>query len=131
MVAGTAAQKLMMELAKQQEILMNVADMVNYVYAAESALLRVEKMVKAKGEEASAIYIAMVKTYIFDAADSINKHGKDALMGFVTDDELRMMMMGLKRFTKVEAYNTKDARQLIASKLIDKNEYCFSDALNQ
>ena len=131
MVAGTAAQKLMMELAKQQEILMNVADMVNYVYAAESALLRVEKMVNAKGEEACAEYIAIVKTYIFDAADTINKHGKDALMGFVTDDELVMMMMGLKRFTKVAAFNTKDARQLIAAKLIDKNEYCFSDALNQ
>jgi alkylation response protein AidB-like acyl-CoA dehydrogenase len=131
MVAGTAAQKLMMELAKQQEILMNVADMVNYVYAAESAMLRVEKMVQAKGEEASAIYIAMVKTYIFDAADAINKHGKDALMGFVADDELRMMMMGLKRFTKVQPFNTKDARQAIAAKLIDKNEYCFSDAINQ
>lgn len=131
MVAGTAAQKLMMELAKQQEILMNVADMVNYVYAAESALLRVEKMVKARGEAACAEYIAIVKTYIFDAADGINKHGKDALMAFVTDDELRMMMMGLKRFTKVQAFNTKDARQLIANKLIDKNEYCFSDAINQ
>lgn len=131
MVAGTAAQKLMMELAKQQEILMNVADMVNYVYAAESALLRVEKMVKARGEEACAEYVAIVKTYIFDAADAINKHGKDALMAFVADDELRMMLMGLKRFTKVQAFNTKDARQAIAVKLIDKNEYCFSDAINQ
>jgi alkylation response protein AidB-like acyl-CoA dehydrogenase len=131
MVAGTAAQKLMMELAKQQEILMNVADMINYVYAAESVLLRVEKMVLAKGEAACAEYIAIAKTYIFDAADSINKHGKDALMGFVTDDELVMMMMGMKRFTKVKAFNTKNARQLIATKLIEKNEYCFSDALNQ
>jgi len=131
MVAGTAAQKLMMELAKQQEILMNVADMINYLYSAESALLRVEKMVKARGEDSCAEYIAMVKTYVFDAADSINKHGKDALMGFVEGDELIMMMMGLKRFTKVKAYNTKNARQLIALKLIEKNEYCFSDALNQ
>lgn len=131
MVAGTAVQKLMMELSKQQEILMNVADMLNNVYVAESVLLRVEKMVKARGEAACQEYIAIVKTYIFDAADRINKSGKDALMAFVTEDELRMMMMGLKRFTKVEPYNTKDARQLIAQKLIAKNEYCLSDAVNQ
>ncbi|MEZ4922451.1 MAG: acyl-CoA dehydrogenase family protein [Crocinitomicaceae bacterium] len=131
MVAGAAVQKLMMELSKQQEILMNVANMINYTYVAESTLLRVEKMVHSKGEEACKDYIAIAKTYIFDAADSINKQGKDALMAFVEEDELRMMMMGLKRFTKVEAFNTRNARQQIAQTLIDKNEYCFSDALNQ
>jgi len=131
MVAGTAVQKLMMELSKQQEILMNVADMLNDVYVSESVLLRVEKMVKARGEAACQEYIALVRTYIFDAADRINKSGKDALMAFVTEDELRMMMMGLKRFTKVEPFNTKDARQAIAQKLIAKNEYCLSDAVNQ
>ncbi|MBK9593042.1 MAG: acyl-CoA dehydrogenase family protein [Crocinitomicaceae bacterium] len=131
MVAGTAVQKLMMELSKQQEILMNVADMLNDVYVAESVLLRVEKMVKSKGEAACQEYIAIVRTFIFDAADRINKSGKDALMAFVTEDELRMMMMGLKRFTKVEPFNTKDARQAIANKLIAKNEYCLSDAVNQ
>lgn len=131
MVAGTAAQKLMMELAKQQEILMNIADMVNDVYVAESILLRVDKMAKKHGEEKSAPYIAMAKTYIFDAADRMNKYGKDALMAFVEEDELRMMMMGLKRFTKVQPFNTKNARQAIAQLLIDKNEYCFSDALNE
>lgn len=131
MVAGTAVQKLMMELSKQQEILMNVADILNEIYVAESVLLRVEKMVKKKGEATCHEYIAIVRTYIFDAADRINKSGKDALMAFVTEDELRMMMMGLKRFTKVEPFNTKDARQLIAQKLINKNEYCLSDAVNQ
>ncbi|MCH2235356.1 MAG: acyl-CoA dehydrogenase family protein [Crocinitomicaceae bacterium] len=131
MVAGTAAQKLMMELAKQQEILMNVADICNEIYVAESLLLRVEKMVDKKGEEAAGVYIAIAKTYLFDAADKISKSGKDALMAFVTDDELRMMLMGLRRFTKVQPFNTKDARQMIAQQLIEKNEYCFSDAVNQ
>ena len=130
MVAGSAAQKLMMELAKEQEILLNIANMVNQVYLAESALLRVEKMAADKGEEAAKAYIAIVKTFIFDAADKINKAGKDALMAFTEGDDQRMMMMGLKRFTKVQPYNTKEARQQIAQKLIDKNEYCFSDALN-
>ena len=130
MVAGTAAQKLMMQLSKEQEILMNVADIANEIYTAESLLLRVEKMVKARGEDACVEYIAIVKTFIFDAADKINKSGKDALMAFVEGDEMRMMLMGLKRFTKVAPYNTKNARQLIATKLIDKGEYCLSDAIN-
>ncbi len=130
MVAGTAVQKLMMELSKQQEILMNVADIINEIYVAESLLLRIEKMVEKRGEAACQEYIAIVKTYIFDAADRINKSGKDALMAFVTEDELRMMMMGLKRFTKVEPYNTKEARQAIALKVINKGEWCLSDAVN-
>lgn len=130
MVAGTAAQKLMMQLSKEQEILMNIADIANAIYVAESTLLRVEKMVKSKGEEASAVYIAIAQTYIFDAADAINKSGKDALMAFVEEDELTMMLMGLKRFTKVAPFNAKNARQLIAGKLIDKGDYCLSDAIN-
>lgn len=130
MVAGTAAQKLMMQLSKEQEILMNIADIANAIYSAESVLLRVEKMCKNKGADNCEEYIAIVKTFIFDAADTINKAGKDALMGFVEGDEMRMMLMGLKRFTKVAPYNTKVARQLIATKLIDKGEYCLSDAIN-
>lgn len=130
MVAGTAAQKLMMQLSKEQEILMNVADIANDIYTAESLLLRVEKMIKAKGEDACKVYIAMTKTFIFDAADRINKSGKDALMAFVEGDEMRMMLMGLKRFTKVAPFNTKEARQLIATTLIEEGDYCLSDAVN-
>ncbi|MGV6861391.1 MAG: acyl-CoA dehydrogenase family protein [Putridiphycobacter sp.] len=130
MVAGTAVQKLMMSLAKEEEILMNAADMINEVYTAESVMLRVEKMAKKHGEENIGIYKDIVKTYIFDAADRINKAGKDALMAFVEEDELKMMLMGMKRFTKVAPFNTKQARQNIATKAIEKNEYCFSDAIN-
>lgn len=130
MVAGTAAQKLMMQLSKEQEILMNVADIANDIYTAESLLLRVEKMVKARGEDACKVYIAIVKTFIFDAADRINKALKDALMAFVEGDEMRMMLMGLKRFTKVAPFNTKEARQLIAATLIEEGDYCLSDAVN-
>ena len=131
MTAGTAAQKLMMQLSKEQEVLMNVADIANAIYLCESTLLRVEKMVAVKGEEASSVYIDMVRTLIFDSADLINKAGKIALMSFVEADELTMMMMGLKRFTKVAAYNTIKARRHIAAMAIEKNEYCFSDAINK
>jgi len=125
MVAGSAVQKLMMTLSKEQEILMNIADMAIWIYQAESALLRVEKMISLKGESEYAAQIAMVKTYFFDAADRIEKAGKDALCSFAEGDELRMMLMGLKRFTKVEPFNIKEARQLIASHIIEKNKYCY------
>ncbi len=131
MVAGTAVQKLMMSLSKEEEILMNAADMINDCYVAESVMLRVEKMAKKHGEDKVGVYIDIAKTFIYDAADRINKAGKDALMAFVAEDELKMMLMGMKRFTKVAPLNTKETRQRIALKAIDKNEYCFSDAINQ
>ena len=125
MVAGSAAQKLMMELAKEQEILMNIADMLIDIYAAESVLLRTEKLVGIRGEEACKEQIAMTKVFIHDAADRINKNGKEAINAFVEGDELRMMMMGLKRFTKTAPFNTKNARRLVADKIIAENKYCY------
>jgi len=123
MVAGAAVQKLMMTLSKEQEILMNIADMAIITYHAESALLRLEKLTALKGEAATAVQVDIVKTYIYDAADAINKAGKDALNAFAEGDELRMMNIGLKRFTKVEPFNTKDARRRICAQLVSDNGY--------
>jgi len=123
MVAGAAVQKLMMTLSKEQEILMNIADMAIITYHAESALLRLEKLTALKGEAATAVQVDIVKTYIYDAADAINKAGKDALNAFAEGDELRMMNIGLKRFTKVEPFNTKDARRRICAQLVADNGY--------
>jgi alkylation response protein AidB-like acyl-CoA dehydrogenase len=125
MIAGSAVQKLMQSLSKEQEILMNIADISIWTYLAESTLLRVQQMIELKGEENYSAQIAIVKTYFFDAADKINKAGKDALNSFAEGDELKMMMMGLKRFTKTEAFNPKEARQLIATEMIEANAYCF------
>ena len=125
MVAGAAVQKLMMQLSKEQEILMNVADMITDVYVAESLQLRVEKLVSMRGEAACSVQLDMMRVYINDAADRINKNGKDALNSFAEGDELRMMLMGLKRFTKNESFNTKEARRRVADKLIAENKYCF------
>jgi len=123
MVAGAAVQKLMMTLSKEQEILMNIADMSIITYHAESALLRLEKLSKTKSEAELAVQTAIVKTYIYDAADAINKAGKDALNSFAEGDELRMMHIGLKRFTKVDPYNTKDARRTICAQLVADDGY--------
>jgi hypothetical protein len=104
---------------------MNIADMIITVYVAESVMLRVEKLVAKNGEANCGLQLDMMRTYIFDAADTINKAGKDAICSFAEGDEIRMMLMGIKRFTKVEPLNTKMTRQRIAQKMIDENKYCF------
>ncbi len=125
MTAGAAVQKLMMSLDKEQEVLMNIADMAIETYHTESALLRVMKLVEKQGEDATALEIDIMRTYLYDAADKINKVGKDALNSFAEGDELRMMHIGLKRFTKVEPFNTKEARRRICNKMLTENNYCF------
>jgi len=119
MVAGAAVQKLMMKIESEQEILMNIADMSIEVFHAESALLRAMKLVEQKGEAACSYEIDIARTYLYDAADKINKAGKDAINSFASGDEQRMMLLGIKRFTKVAPFNAKDARRRIARKLID------------
>jgi alkylation response protein AidB-like acyl-CoA dehydrogenase len=123
MTAGAAVQKLMMKLEHEQEILMNIADMAIETFAAESALLRLIKLVEKNGEQACQYEKDMVQTYLYDVADRINKHGKDAINSFADGDEQRMMLLGLKRFTKTSSLNTKDTRRRIADKLISDGKY--------
>ncbi|MEI7960222.1 MAG: acyl-CoA dehydrogenase family protein [Chitinophagaceae bacterium] len=123
MVAGAAVQKLMMTLNKEQEILMNIADMSIITFHAESALLRLEQLTTTKGEAAVSVQADIVRTYIYDAADAIHKAGKDALNSFADGDELRMMNIGLKRFTKVESFNSKEARRRICARLVADDGY--------
>ncbi|MGN7821925.1 acyl-CoA dehydrogenase family protein [Chitinophaga sp. 22536] len=125
MTAGAAAQKLMMKLETEQEVLMNIADMAIETFVAESALLRLMKLVQHKGEAAAALQTDIVRTYLYDAADRINKSGKDAINAFAEGDEQRMMLLGLKRFTKAEPFNAKEARRKIADQLIAENKYIF------
>jgi alkylation response protein AidB-like acyl-CoA dehydrogenase len=125
LVSGAAAQKLMMQLEQEQEILMHLADMAIAVFHAESALLRVRKQTEREGEEKTRLQLDIVRTYLYDSADVVNKHGKDALNAFGSGDELRMMLLGLKRFTKADPFNSKEARRRIAAKLIDAGVYCF------
>jgi alkylation response protein AidB-like acyl-CoA dehydrogenase len=125
MVAGAAVQKLMTTLSKEQEIIMNIADMAIETYVAESVLLRVEKLVGMRGEAACEAQLAMMRVYLNDACDKIGIYGKEALNSFAEGDELRMMLMGLKRFTKQQPFNPKAARQVVAEKLIAANKYCF------
>lgn len=125
MVAGAAAQKLAMSLAKEQEILMNIADMAIQLYAAESVVLRVEKLSKTKSEDEIKVQMEIMRSFMYEAAETINRAGREALMSFAEGDELRMMMLGMKRFTKMEPFNVKESRRVVAQAVIDANKYCF------
>jgi alkylation response protein AidB-like acyl-CoA dehydrogenase len=126
MTAGAAAQKLMANLQNEEEIVMNIADMMIETFVAESMLLRVMKMssVIARNEAISSnIQTDMMHCYLNDAADKVAKSGKEAINAFAQGDEQRMMLLGLKRFTKEEPFNSKDARRRIADKLIADGKY--------
>ena len=123
MCAGAAVQKLMMKLDSEQEIIMNIADMAIETFNAESALLRVMKLADKKSENEIQFETDIVRVYITDAADKINKYAKDAINAFAEGDEQRMMLLGIKRFTKTEPFNTKNARRRIADKLIADKKY--------
>jgi len=121
LAAGAAAQKLMMQLEKEQEILMSIADMAIETFIAESLLLRVLKL--AEGGNNKQIYNDILNSYLYDAADRIHKNGKDAVNAFAEGDEQRMILMGMKRFTKAQPFNSKEAKRRIADYLIDQGGY--------
>ncbi|HEY1114863.1 MAG TPA: acyl-CoA dehydrogenase family protein, partial [Chitinophagaceae bacterium] len=120
LTSGAAAQKLMMKLEHEQEVLMNIADMAIETFVAESLLMRVMKLANS---DRSALYQDILKCYLYDAADNINKWGKDAINAFAEGDEQRMILMGIKRFTKAQPFNSKEARRRIADELISQQQY--------
>jgi len=125
MVAGAAVQKLMMKLREEQEILMNLADMLIEGYIAESTLLRVEKLSLLNGPESCQLQMDMAKIYLHHAVDKISTAAREAIYAFAEGDDQRMMLLGLKRFTKIEPFNLKEARRRIANHLLERNAYCF------
>lgn len=125
MVAGSAVQQLKGALKSEQEILMSLADMLIHIYIAESALLRTEKLIAQTGEAANEGQLEMSRILLYQAATEVNKFGKEALYAFATGDQQRMLLMGLKRFTKVKPYNLKNARRKVAYCVIQKNKYSF------
>ena len=125
MVAGRAAQVFGPKLNDEQEILMNIADIMIEIYAAESAILRTEKLVGIKGEEACEQFINMSKAYLFEATEKIATAGREAISSFTKGDEQKVMLMGLKRFTKMDLVNTKELRRQIADTLIKEGRYAY------
>ncbi len=125
LVAGATVKELMMKLEDEQEILLNIADVMMDVYLAESVVLRTEKIIAAKGEEAAVYYTDMTKIFLDDAMERVSLNGRRCLCSWAEGDMKRMLMLGLKRFTKYDGINSKEARRRIANKLIEENDYCF------
>ncbi|MFA0961823.1 acyl-CoA dehydrogenase family protein [Roseivirga sp. BDSF3-8] len=125
MVAGAAVQKFMDKLKDEQEILMNLADMLIMGYTAESALLRTEKLAERLGEEAVSVQVDMVRIYLNRAIDQAASAGREAINAFASGDEQRLMLLGLKRFTKQDPVNLKELRRKVADFVIEKNAYTF------
>jgi len=125
MTLGTAAQKYMMKLADQQEILMGVADIIMDTYAMESAILRARKLVAKNGEQSSERYLDITRVFCNDAVERIEARAKNTLSGMAEGDELRTLLAALRRFTKLQPMNTIAARQRIANAMIEKNKWVY------
>ncbi len=125
MLLGTAAQKYMMALSDQQEILLGIADVIIETYAMESAILRARKLAASQGEEAAARYLDMTRVFCNDSMERIDAHAKNTLSGMAEGDELRTLLAALRRFTKLSPVNTIAARQRIAKVLIDANKWAY------
>lgn len=126
MAAGKAAEKFGPKLDHEQEVLMSLADMVIEVYVAESTLIRTEKLMSRYGDEGSALYQNMAKLYLYEAVTKIKNAGDEAVACFAEGDELKVMLMGMKRFTKMDPVNTKELRQSIADVMIEENKFPYS-----
>jgi alkylation response protein AidB-like acyl-CoA dehydrogenase len=125
MTLGTAAQKYMMKLGDQQELLLGIADIIMDAYAMESAILRAQKLAASQGEEAAARYVDMTRVFCNDAVERIEARAKNTLAGMADGDELRTLLAALRRFTKLTPMNTITARQRIADVLITANRYAY------
>ncbi len=126
MVAGAAVQKYGMDLDAHQQLLMAAADMLIEIYIAESTVLRTEKLAKKVGEDKAKEQIAMAKLYLYKAVDVVTQKGKESIISFAEGDEQRMMLMGLRRFTKyTNMPNIVGLRETITTRLVAENSYCF------
>ena len=126
MVAGAAVQKFGPDLDNHQQLLIAASDILIEIYMAESTILRTEKNAKRFGEDSQKVQIAMSKLYLYNAVSIIENRGKESIISFAEGDEQRMLLMGLKRFTKYTNYpDIVDLRRDIAEKVKAENKYCF------
>jgi alkylation response protein AidB-like acyl-CoA dehydrogenase len=125
MTLGTSAQKYMMKLSDQQEILMGIADIIMDTYAMETAILRARKLAASQGEKAAERYLDMTRVFCNDAVGRIESRAKSTLAGMSEGDELRTLLAALRRFTKLQPMNTIEARQRIANDMIAANKWIY------
>ncbi len=125
MVGGKAAMALQAKIEDEQEVMMNLADVMIEIYAAESAVLRTEKLAGMRGEDGVKHQLAMTQVYLSEGIDKITAAAKEAIAAFTSGDEQKVMLMGLKRYTKAPLVNTKVLRREIADYMIEQGKYPF------
>jgi len=125
LIIGLLNEKFNKNFVEEQEILMNISDMLMDLYAAESSLLRVQKLEKMKGHAYVLPYRNLLDIFVYDAASRIQKAGKDAVASFLSEDESARYENAINLFTTVKKINPVQARRLIAEKLIEDNSYKF------
>jgi hypothetical protein len=126
MVLGTAAQKYMMALQDEQEILLNAADIIMDAYQMESVIHRAKRYAEKNGEDAAGRYADMAGVFCNDAIQRVEMKARNTIAAMTEGDETRMLLTALKRFTKNNSpINTIAARQRIADALIQANTYVF------
>jgi alkylation response protein AidB-like acyl-CoA dehydrogenase len=126
MVAGAGIQKFGPKIEEHQQLMLHAADILIEIYMAESAILRTEKNILRSSAEEQKHQMKMSQLYLYNAVEVISKSAKSGIISFAEGDEQRMMLMGLKRFTKYTNYpNVAELRNSIAEQVNKENAYCF------
>jgi alkylation response protein AidB-like acyl-CoA dehydrogenase len=126
MVAGAGIQKFGPKIEEHQQLMLHAADILIEIYMAESAILRTEKNILRSSAEEQKHQIKMSQLYLYNTVEVISKSAKSGIISFAEGDEQRMMLMGLKRFTKYTNYpNVAELRNSIAEQVNKENAYCF------
>jgi len=124
-VLGSAAQKYRDKVQEQQEILAAASDIIMDIYGIESAILRTEKLIGSRGENACGNQIDATRIFTNDALARIEANAKKTLAAMTEGDELRTMLAVLKRLTRFTPVNTIAARRRVADALIEAGRYCL------
>jgi alkylation response protein AidB-like acyl-CoA dehydrogenase len=125
MLLKAASEKFSRTLVTEQEILSNISDCIIQLYAAESVVLRLEKMASFRGEEELKLYRDMVDVFVYDTAARINKFARDTMYSYAYGEVRELLEKGISLYTHVAGVNVKEARRRIADRLIEENRYCF------
>lgn len=123
MVAGMAAMKYGKALDKEQEILVNIADIVNELFAAESAVLRTEKAIAASGAEKNAQKLAYTQIFTQEAFLKIEAHAKESLIAMEEGDSLRMILSALRKLTRFTPMNVIAKKREVAKRIFEAEKY--------
>ncbi|RDB33333.1 acyl-CoA dehydrogenase family protein [Exiguobacterium sp. RIT594] len=123
LTAGTAVQKYQDKLQGEQEILANTADIMSAIYALESAIVRTEKAIAAKGVEKNELKIRYTEVFAQQAFEGVERDAKETLYAAASGDELRMLLSALKKFSRYQPINSIGTKRQIAKRLIESNKY--------